>query len=180
MTNTNDFRRYSYQSDTSYLLNGFDISRSSAAPKRKPTPSTEEERTLKLHENDSVKSAQQLDSEAKRAFKQNIALILIATLVIGFVALTLHSFALKNELTREISSVKTDISNAQSENISLQSQLDAMVSISMIDDYAVNNLHMTKMKSNQIQYMDVNQYKQDYMKKLNAQNLKNRQVINKK
>ena len=30
----------------------------------------------------------------------------------------------------------------------------------MIDDYAVNKLHMTKMKSNQVQYMDVEQYKQ--------------------
>ena len=70
-------------------------------------------------------------------------------------------------MTREISSVKTNISNAQSENISLQSELDTMVSISMIDDYAVNKLHMTKMKSNQIQYMDVKQFKQNYINAIN-------------
>ena len=101
-------------------------------------------------------------------------------IVIGFVGLTLYSFAVKNELTREISSAKVNIANAQSENISLQSELDTMVSISMIDDYAVNKLHMTKMESNQIQYMDVNQYKQDYMKKINQhKTLAEKQLSNK-
>lgn len=101
-------------------------------------------------------------------------------MIIAFVGLTLYSFAVKNELTREISSVKVDIANAQSENISLQSQLDAMVSISMIDDYAVNKLHMTKMKSNQVQYMDVEQYKQDYMNRINQnKTLAQKQLSNK-
>ena len=36
MTNTNDFRRYSYSSDPAYLINQFDFSRGSQAPKIKP------------------------------------------------------------------------------------------------------------------------------------------------
>lgn len=180
MTNANDFRRYSYQNDTSYMLNGFNVSRSSTAPKRREEEYPETGRTLKVRENDSVKSSSQIKHEQVLCAKRAVALILTAVIVIGFVGLTLYSFAVKNELTREISSAKVNIANAQSENISLQSELDTMVSISMIDDYAVNKLHMTKMESNQIQYMDVNQYKQDYMKKINQhKTLAEKQLSNK-
>lgn len=167
VTNTNDFRRYSYQYDTSYMLSGFNQTRSSAAPKRKPAVEPEEERNFKVHSNTVLKSEEQIIREEKLSLKKTALLLVVATFIIAFVGITLNSFAVKNELTREISSVQVNISNAQSENISLQSQLDAMVSISMIDDYAVNTLHMTKMKSNQVQYIDVNQYKQNHMKKIN-------------
>ncbi len=160
MTNTNDFRRYSFQNDTSYLISSFDVSRSSAAPKRKPEmPEPEKERDFKLRENVKIKSANQIKNEDKAATKKMIAILALALAVISFVSATVYSFALKNELTRDIASTQTDISNAQSENISLQSRLDAMVSISMIDEYAVDKLGMTKMKSNQIQYIDVSEYK---------------------
>lgn len=52
MTNTGDFRRYSYSGDTSYLINSFDVGRSSAAPAYKPEP----ERNLKVRENAKRKS----------------------------------------------------------------------------------------------------------------------------
>lgn len=180
MTNTNDFRRYSYQSDTSYIIDGFNLSRSSAAPKRRQEQHEQEDANLKLRENSKIKSADQIKHEQALCTKRAAALLLCAVMIIAFVGLTLYSFAVKNELTREISSVKVDIANAQSENISLQSQLDAMVSISMIDDYAVNKLHMTKMKSNQVQYMDVEQYKQDYMNRINQnKTLAQKQLSNK-
>lgn len=180
MTNANDFRRYSYQNDTSYIISGFNLSRSSAAPKRREDDLPEKQRTLKVRENDSVKASTQIKHEQALCTKKAMALVLVAAMIIGFVGLTLYSFAVKNELTRNISSVKTSISNAQSENISLQSELDTMVSISMIDDYAVNKLHMTKMKSNQIQYMDVNQFKQKYMKEINQnKTLAEKQLSNK-
>ena len=174
MTNTNDFRRYSYQYDTSYMLKDFDLSRSSAAPKRREMP--QEEKKLKLRENKSVKSSQQILRDEKLSFRNAVVLLSIAAVVIAFVGFTIHSFALKNELTREISSVQTQISYAQSENISLNSRLDAMVSIGTIDDYAVNELHMTKMKSDQIQYIDVEQYKQDRMEKIKNERLNQAQT----
>ena len=66
-----------------------------------------------------------------------------------------------NELTFEISRLeKKLILPAQSENTRLNSELDSLVSMSMIDQYAVEKLGMTKMKSNQIKYIDVSQYKQ--------------------
>ena len=180
VTNANDFRRYSYQNDTAYMISGFNLSRSSTAPKHREEDYPEEQRGLRVRENDSVKASTQIKHEQALCTKRAIALLVVAAMIIGFVGLTIYSFAVKNELTREISSVKTNISNAQSENISLQSELDTMVSISMIDDYAVNKLHMTKMKSNQIQYMDVKQFKQNYIKEINQnKTLAERQLSNK-
>jgi cell division protein FtsL len=157
VTNTNDFRRYSYQNDPSYLISGFNVSRGSQAPKIRPQ--TQPQQDLKVRQNSNVKSNAQLKSEQKASFKKAVRIAILAVASLVMVALVLNSFAVKNELTKEISKQEVLISNAQSENISLQSQLDAMVSISMIDQYAVEKLGMTKVKSNQIQYIDVNEYK---------------------
>ena len=85
------------------------------------------------------------------------------------IALVIGSLAVKNELTKEIAAKQTQIANAQSENISLQSELDSLVSVSMIDDYAVNKLGMKKVKSNQIQYVDVDGYKAQKQAQLGKQ-----------
>lgn len=174
MTNTNDFRRYSYQHDTSYMIKDFNLNRSSAAPKRREMPETEKK--LKLRENKAVKTSEQILKDEKLGFKNAVVLLGIAAVVIALVGFTLHSFALKNELTREVSSMQTQISYAQSEGISLSSRLDAMVSIGTIDDYAVNELHMTKMKPSQIQYMDVEKYKQERMEKIKNERLNQAQT----
>ncbi|WP_177917989.1 Tfp pilus assembly protein FimT/FimU [uncultured Eubacterium sp.] len=174
MTNTNDFRRYSYQHDTSYMIKDFNLNRSSAAPKHREIPETEKK--LKLRENKAVKTSEQILKDEKLGFKNAVVLLGIAAVVIALVGFTLHSFALKNELTREVSSMQTQISYAQSEGISLNSRLDAMVSIGTIDDYAVNELHMTKMKPSQIQYMDVEKYKQERMEKIKNERLNQAQT----
>lgn len=166
MTNTNDFRRYSYQYDTNYLLNGFNLTRSSAVPKERPVEEPKADTRFTVHENVKYKTAKEIVAEEKLAFRKAVMILVAAISIIAVVGLTLHSFALKNELTRDISKLQTNISNAQSENISLQSQLDAMLSVGTIEDYAVNKLHMTKMSSNQVQYMDVNEYKQAHMENL--------------
>ncbi len=167
MTNTNDFRRYSYQYDTSYMVQGFNVSRSSAAPKRIPNEQKNESKRLKLRENAGVKSAQQIYKEEKLCTKRIVLMIAAALVIISVFAFTLHSFAMKNELTREVSAVENQISLQQSEYISLKSRLDSMISISMIDEYAVNELHMSKSKFNQIQYMNVDEYKQKRMENIN-------------
>ena len=52
MTNTGDFRRYSYSTDASYALKAFDVERSSAAPAYPPR----KEKELKVRENKGRKS----------------------------------------------------------------------------------------------------------------------------
>ena len=119
MTNTGDFRRYSYSTDAAYAVQAFNYQRTSAAPSYVPTP------------------------------KKDFAV--------------LYTNAKTNELTHEISDLQKNLSVSQSENTRLNSELDSLVSMNMIDQYAVEKLGMTKMKSNQIKYIDVSQYKQKRM-----------------
>lgn len=167
MTNTTDFRRYSYQNDPTYLIKNFDLSRGSQAPKVLPEEDVKSRFTVR--ENTKVKSKAELNAEQKRAHRQAIQVFAVASLCIVLIACVIGSFAVKNEYTRALASQQVKISNAVSENVSLQSKLDAMVSISMIDEYAVDKLGMTKVKSNQIQYMDVEQYKLNRQEELAKQ-----------
>jgi len=177
VTNTNDFRRYSYQSDTAYLIDSFDFSRGSQAPKLRPQEKPAEK--LRVRENERLKSRSELKKEQKSAFRHAVRVVGVAVLSLAMICLVLHSLALKNELTKEISAKQTEIANAQSEFISLQSELNSLVSMSMIDKYAVEELGMTKMKSNQIQYVNVAEYKVQHkkavQKKKAAENKKTQQ-----
>lgn len=158
MTNTGDFRRYSYSADASYAVRAFDVQRSSAAPSY--IPGTNPGRSFKVRENTKKKSRSQLISEQKIGFAQIVKICIVSVLSLAMLFGILCNYAQKNELIHEISNLETDLSVAQSESTRLNSELDSLVSMSMIDQYAVEQLGMTKMKSNQIKYIDVSQYKE--------------------
>ena len=158
MTNTNDFRSGAYYGSTRSLIDSFDYSRGSQAPKLRPQEKPEEDQKLKLRQNKRLKSKSVLRKEQKASANKAIKVALVAVLCLGMICMALHSMAQNNELTREISAKQTEIANAQSEHISLQSQLNALVSMKTIDKVAVEKLGMTKMKSNQIQYMNVDEF----------------------
>lgn len=158
MTNTGDFRRYSYYSDASYAVKAFDVQRSSAAPAYTPQPSPKKD--FKVRENTKKKSRSQLLKEQKIGFIQIVKIGIVSLLSLAMLFGILCNYAKKNELIHEISRLETDLSIAQSESTRLNSELDSLVSMSMIDQYAVEELGMTKMKSNQIRYIDVSQYKE--------------------
>ena len=158
MTNTNDFRKYSYATDTNSLISSFNYTRGSQAPKRVPS-TQEQERELKLREGGGVKSREQLHKEQRASRALTIKVAAVAVVCLLLIGAVLNSFAVKNQLTREIAKKEIAIANAESEYISLESKLNSLVSMSMIDKYAVEELGMTKVRSNQIQYMDVSEYK---------------------
>ena len=137
MTNSSDFRRYAYSADASYALEAFNAHRTAAAPAYQP-PRRQRKRELRVHENTRLKSEQQLG-------------------MLGGVRFT---FAQKNKLNHEVASINRQISEAQSESTRLNSQLDALVSVEMIDQYAVEKLGMSKMQSGQMRYVDVDAYMQ--------------------
>lgn len=159
MTDTRDYRRYTSYSASSNLINSFDFDRNAAAkarPSRKPV----EKPRAKVREGEGIKSRQQLRREERLSVAAIIRVAAASLVCLALIGLVLHSFALKNQLTRENSKMETAIANVQSEYISLESKLNSLVSISMIDKYAVEQLGMSKVHSNQIQYMDVNEYKE--------------------
>ncbi len=156
MTNTEDFRRYSYSADAAYALKAFDVSRGSQAPAYAPGT----KKSFRVRENSTKKSMAQLLYEQKIGFVKIVKIMVTAALSVAMLFGVLYNYVQKNELTHEISNLETQLSIAQSENTRINSELDALVSMSMIDQYAVEKLGMTKMRSNQIMYIDVSQYKQ--------------------
>lgn len=159
MTNTGDFRRYSYSGDTSYLINSFDVGRSSAAPAYAP----DTKRNLKVRENGKRKSKNQLLQEQRLGFGKIVSIAIVSVLTIAMFLGVLSTYAKKNELNHEISNLESQLAVAQSENTRINSELNSLVSMSMIDKYAVEKLGMTKIQNQQIRYIDVSQFKEEHI-----------------
>ena len=162
MTNSSDFRRYAYSADASYALEAFNAHRTAAAPAYQP-PRRQRKRELRVHENPRLKSEQQLHAfhaEGRMAAKQAAILVVSVLVTLGMLGGVLFTFAQKNKLNHEVASINRQISEAQSESTRLNSQLDALVSVEMIDQYAVEKLGMSKMQSGQMRYVDVDAYMQ--------------------
>lgn len=157
MVNTNDFRRYSYDGDAAYALEAFNKTRSSAAPEIQPR----RKRRLTVSPNTEMKSRKELVREQKRAFAQVAEILTVTVLVLAMLFGVLFTYVQKNELTKSIANIQDEIAVAQSENVSLNAELEALVSVSQIDSYAVEKLGMTRLQSNQIRYIDTSQYKQN-------------------
>ena len=159
MVNTNDFRRYSYDGDAAYALDAFNRTRSSAAPEIQPR----RKRRLTVSPNTQMKSRKELVREQKKAFAQVAEILTVTVLVLAMLFGVLFTYVQKNELTKSIANIQDDIAVAQSENVSLNAELEALVSVSQIDSYAVEKLGMTRLQSNQIRYIDTSQYKQNHV-----------------
>jgi cell division protein FtsL len=156
MTNSSDFRRYAYSADASYALEAFNAHRTAAAPAYQPLR-RQRKRELRVHENTRLKSEQQLHTEGRMAAKQAAILVVSVLVTLGMLGGVLFTFAQKNKLNHEVASINRQISEAQSESTRLNSQL---VSVEMIDQYAVEKLGMSKMQSGQMRYVDVDAYMQ--------------------
>lgn len=158
MTNATDFRRYSYSANTSSALEAFNVTRS-AAPATEPR--RQRKKTFTVIPNTVKKTKTELVKEQKFAFRQVLVILTVTILVLSMLFGVVFTFVLKSELTHSIAKSKAQIAIAESENISLNSELEAMVSVSQIDRYAVEELGMTKLQSNQIRYVDTAKYKEE-------------------
>lgn len=61
----------------------------------------------------------------------------------------------ENEVYNSISSTKKEIELLASENVRMQSELEAKMSMKNVEDYAENTLGLTKLDKSQIVYMEV-------------------------
>lgn len=164
MTTANDFRSY-YPVNTSTALEAFNVTRSSAAPQLEPKTG----KKLSVRPNTKKKSRAEIKAEQKAAFKTSALLLTTVVLFVAMVSGVLYTYVRKNELTRSISSIKSQITMAESDNISLNAQLEAMVSMSQIEDYAVNNLGMVKLQASQIVYIDTSEFVFERAKSIGAE-----------
>lgn len=166
MTNATDFRRYAYTANTTSALEAFNVTRTAA-----PAPEVRRQRkkSFTVIPNTVKKTKKELVTEQKVAFKKVAVILTVTLLALSMLFGVVFTFVQKSELTHSIAKSKSQIAIAESENVSLKSKLEAMVSVSQIDRYAVEELGMTKLQSSQIRYIDTSKYKEERSASLESQ-----------
>ncbi|MFI3227276.1 MAG: hypothetical protein R3Y09_07690 [Clostridia bacterium] len=82
----------------------------------------------------------------------NIALVLtIATCAFSL----LYSYTKVTVLTKEISTLSSQLEVLQSQEISLNAQIDQMFNLETVEEYAINTLGMIKLDQNQIEQVHI-------------------------
>lgn len=98
-------------------------------------------------------------AEARREMRvgaqQTAKILVIAFCLLSMFAALLYSRLRVDELTREIDSANAQLSVAQGENVRLNMKLDSMISLERVEEYAKNELGMTKVEGYQIEYIDL-------------------------
>lgn len=140
----------------------------SAAPKVKPEPQKKPQLELvKKTRLTAQQVRQQTAAETRKTFK----VMCVAMAVLMFMALAIYSRVKLDEINREISSVEKKIELAQSDAVKLNNELNAIVSINNVEEYATNELGMTKIQDYQVYYIDMSS--QDYVAVANGESINN-------
>lgn len=128
------------------------VSTSNAAPKIKPQPQKRPQ--LKVLESPKPTRAQ-LQNEARQSARQARKILAIACVVMLFMAMVIYSRVQLDEINREISQVESSMKVAQSDTVRLTNDLNSIISINKVEDYALNVLGMVKVQDYQVVYVDL-------------------------
>ncbi len=97
--------------------------------------------------NISVKNIEQRGSAVKVFFA--------AVAILFFMCFFIYAKVQVNDVYNEIASVKKEIELLSSENVRMQSEIEAKMSMKNVEDYAENVLGLEKLEKSQIVYMEV-------------------------
>ena len=140
----------------------------SAAPKVRPEPQKKPQ--LELVKKTKL-TAQQMRQQTAAETRKTIKVMSVAMAILMFMALAIYSRVKLDEINREISSVEKKIELAQSDAVKLNNELNAIVSINNVEEYATNELGMTKIQDYQVYYIDMSS--QDYVAVANGESINN-------
>ena len=146
-----------------------------AAPKMKPAP--QKRPNLELIQK-TRKTAAQVRQQTAADTKRAVKVMLIAIAILTFMAVAIYSRVQLDEINREIKRVEQKIELAESDSIRINNELNSIVSINNVEDYAVNELGMVKVQDYQVVYVDLSA--EDYVAKANRKDTGLSSVINKK
>ena len=100
-------------------------------------------------------SAAELKAQAKAANKRVLRILAFSSLILFFLGLVIYSTLELDEINREISKVDKEMKIAQSETVRLNMELDSLISIDKVENYAANTLGMVKVQDYQVVYVDL-------------------------
>lgn len=144
-----------YTKYNSYNFDRFEprtVTTGSAAPEIRRTP--EKKPQLKLVQQ-TKRTAAQIRQETNEATKKAVKIFAIAVAILLFMSMAIYSRVQLDEINREISSVENKMELAESDTIRLNNELNAMVSINNVEDFAANKLGMVKVQDYQVVYVDL-------------------------
>ena len=147
----------------------------SAAPKMKPAP--QRRPNLELIQK-TRKTAAQVRQQTTADTKKAIKIMFISIAILMFMAVAIYSRVQLDEINREIKRVENKIELAESDAIKINNELNAIVSINNVEDYAANELGMVKVQDYQVVYVDLSA--EDYVAKANGRETDLSKVINRK
>lgn len=147
----------------------------SAAPKMKPAP--QRRPNLELVQK-TRRTASQIRQQTATDTKRAIKIMFISIAILMFMAVAIYSRVQLDEINREIKQVENKIELAESDSIKINNELNAIVSINNVEDYAANELGMVKVQDYQVVYVDLSA--EDYVAKANGKDTDLSKVINRK
>ena len=103
------------------------------------------------------KTSEQLRAEEFRSLKKSVAVLSFVLVLFAMVSLQISAGAKNYELMREIQKAEAALEIQQSENIRLNSALNGITGITVIDTYATDVLGMTKVENYQIECIDLSE-----------------------
>ncbi len=101
------------------------------------------------------RTKKELKNEARYTRFEAIKIIVISLMLLLLLGSSVYCNVVVMELESEKTKIETTIKEAQSENVRLRSEVDAMYSIDNISAYAEETLGMIKKDSYQINYFKV-------------------------
>lgn len=144
-----------YTKYNSYDFDRFEpriVTTSSAAPEIRRSP--EKKPQLKLVQQ-TKRTAAQIKQETNEATLKAVKIFAVAIAILLFMSMAIYSRVQLDEVNRKISSVENKIELAQSDTIRLNNELNAIVSMNNVEDFAANKLGMVKVQEYQVVYVDL-------------------------
>lgn len=144
-----------YTNNNSYNFERFEpriVTSSSAAPEIRRAP--ERKPQLKLVEK-TKRTAAQIQQEKNAVSVKAVKIFAIAVAILLFMSMAIFSRVQLDEVNRDISSVENKMKLAESDTIRLNNELNAMVSMNKVEDFAANKLGMVKVQDYQVVYVDL-------------------------
>ena len=168
--NVKSYGAYSYNYNSNSRVTAYN---SSAAPKYRPEPQRKPNLTLVQK---TRKTAAQMRAQTAAETKRAIKVMVVAITILMFMAMAIFSRVQLDEINREINSVENQMKIAESDSIRINNELNSIISINNVEDYAINQLGMVKVQEHQVVYVDLSS--DDYVSKVNGRSVDASQVIN--
>ena len=105
---------------------------------------------------ESRKQNRQLKDQANKGARSSLKIVVVSAVLFAMLAAVMYCRVQLDEINAQYNNLKNQIVIAESDNVRLNMELDAMASVYNIDKYAVEVLNMYKIGEQQINYLEPN------------------------